>query len=351
MRSRFALLALGLLPLVVTLEGCAMEQRPAVRPIVPVEARVSEAAESDRGGVQAAAVLPPVSVAAAEPVVVMEMPLEPALPVTPPVTEVPPSSVAEPAAEAAPSRPSVASSALTLNVPTLPARPALRTRPLTGSAEVPRIDCRTPLSKEDDLTRSVVEERLREGSYYAALAQVQALPAKIASVAIMRADILRRLRAPEAEAWYRALQDTCMAAQAEHGLGLLSADQQDYALARKHLMAAAEQQPANARIRNDLGYIYLFLGQDRQAEFELRTAHELAPDDRQPALNLALLALLRGDTADWWRWRERLKSEMPERSALERSCRQLSLQWATLRAKAEGRAVPTMTACPIDPTR
>lgn len=230
-----------------------------------------------------------------------------------------------------------------------PPRPA-RVRILTGgSQEIPRIDCRTTLSKDDDMTRSLIEERVREGSYYAALAQIQALPAKVASVAILRADILRRLGAPEAEDWYRAMQDTCVSAQAEHGLGLLAAGRQDYVLARKHLMEAVERQPAMSSMRNDLGFVYLNLGQDRQAEFELRTAHELAPDDRQPALNLALLALLRGDTGDWWRWRERLKLTDGDRSSLDRSCRQLSLVWAEMRAKAAGGSGTSAMACPINP--
>ncbi len=216
---------------------------------------------------------------------------------------------------------------------------------LTGSVSVPRIDCSTVLSKEDDLSRSLIEERMREGSNYAALAQIQTLPAKVASVAILRADILRRLNAPEAEAWYLAMRGTCVGGQAEHGLGLMAASRQDYVLARKHLMAAVEQQPAKSALRNDLGYIYLFLGQDPQAEFELRTASELAPEERQPALNLALLALLRGDTAGWWRWRERLKPTDSERMALERSCRELVQR----RAERSGKTAGTAAACPLNP--
>lgn len=245
--------------------------------------------------------------------------------------------------------PAVAPAAVPVAAPAVPVAPA-RPRISTGSHEVPRIDCRTQLSKEDDLVRGAIEERVQEGSYHAALAQIQSLPARVASVAVLRADILRRLGAQEAEDWYKALQGTCVGAQAEHGLGLLAAERQDYMTARRHLMRAVEQQPALAGVRNDLGFVYLFLGQDRQAEFELRTAHELSPGDRQPALNLALLSLLRGDVPTWWQWRERLVPTQAERSALARSCRLLSQRWADMRARAAGSAVTT-TECPINPAQ
>lgn len=231
--------------------------------------------------------------------------------------------------------------------PQAPAAPA-RARISTGSHKVPRIDCRTQLSKEDDLVRGAIEQRVQEGSYHAALAQIQSLPAGVASVAVLRADILRRLGAEEAEDWYKALQGTCVDAQAEHGLGLLAAERQDYSAARRHLMRAVESQPALASVRNDLGFVYLFLGQDRQAEFELRTAYELSSGDRQPALNLALLSLLRGNVPVWWQWRERLAPTQPERNALTLSCQMLSQRWADMRARAAG-GVAMTTACPINP--
>ena len=128
----------------------------------------------------------------------------------------------------------------------LPTLPALPIAPA-------RIDCRATLSKDDELSRAVVEERLRAGSSYAALAQIQALPADQADVAILRADILRRLQRPEAASWYRALIGSCKAAQAEQGLGLLAAQAGDYLNAITRLQAAAKAAPADARIRNELG--------------------------------------------------------------------------------------------------
>jgi len=192
------------------------------------------------------------------------------------------------------------------------------------SQPLPRIDCREKLSQEDDLARSMIEQRMNEGSNYAAYAQVQALPSNVASVALLRADILRRLGLPEAARWYQALLMTCMAGQANHGLGLMAVQRQDYELARQYLVEAVRLQPARASAHNDLGLVYLFLRQDRQAEFELRTASELVPGDRQSSLNLALLALVRGDAAVWWGWRERLVLGDNERASLDAMCRQVS---------------------------
>lgn len=317
------------------LSACISQPQPVVRPIVTDVPAVAESPASP-------AHLP-----------------DPVLEIDPGLSAVPvrqPRTATQPAATVAPLSVPAAVSAAPVAVPAVtsppagspaPAAPA-KPRISTGSHEVPRIDCRTQLSKEDDLVRGAIEQRVQEGSYHAALAQIQSLPARVASVAILRADILRRLGAEEAEDWYKALQNTCVGAQAEHGLGLLAAERQDYTAARRYLMRAVEQQPALAGVRNDLGFVYLFLGQDRQAEFELRTAYELSPGDRQPALNLALLSLLRGNVPVWWQWRERLAPTQTERNALARSCQVLSQRWADMRARAAG-STSVATACPINP--
>ena len=221
----------------------------------------------------------------------------------------------------------------------LPELPALSKAPA-------RINCRASLSKDDELSRAVVEERLRAGSHYAALAQIQALPADQADVAILRADILRRLQRPEALSWYRALVGSCKAAQAEQGLGLLAAQAGDYLNAITRLQAAAKAAPADARIRNDLGYLYLHVGQDSGAEFELRTASELAGNDRTPQVNLLLLALLRGDNAAWQAGRQSLAPDARERTDLSRQCQHLMRLRSVYR---EGRKPPEVMKCLINP--
>ncbi|MEO6698680.1 MAG: hypothetical protein ABIR53_03810 [Paraperlucidibaca sp.] len=213
------------------------------------------------------------------------------------------------------------------------------------STSIPRINCSASLSPAEDLTRSVVAERVREGSYYAALAQIQGLPASVPVVAVLRADILRRLKSPEAQQWYLAMRDRCVSADADHGLGLLAAEAGEHAMAHRYLQKAAKARPNDANFRNDLGFSAMLISNDQQAEFELRTSFELAREDRTPGFNLMLLSLIKGDRASWWRWRERLSPTEAERLDLLKGCREMMRQRQTL----GGTASAQQQNCPINP--
>lgn len=215
------------------------------------------------------------------------------------------------------------------------------------SSSLVRIDCAASLSSADELTRSVVAERVREGSYYAALAQIQSLPASVPVVAVLRADILRRLKSPEARQWYLAMRERCVSADADHGLGLLAAEVGEHQLAHRYLQQAAKARPNEANFRNDLGFSAMLISNDQQAEFELRTAFELNREDRTPGFNLMLLSLVRGDRATWWRWRERLAPSEAERMDLLKACREMTRQ----RQSSDEKAKPTAQQqnCPINP--
>ena len=217
--------------------------------------------------------------------------------------------------------------------------------PSTSSINIPRIGCGASLGSADELTRNVVPERVREGSDYAALAEVQSLPASVPAVAVLRADILRRLKSPEAKQWYLAMRDRCVSADADHGLGLIAADAGELALAHRYLQQAAKARPNDANFRNDLGFVAMLTGNDQQAEFELRTAFELAPEDRKPGYNLMVLSLLKGDRANWWFWRERLAPTENERLDLLKSCREMMRQ----RQAATSSVTGQQQNCPINP--
>lgn len=208
------------------------------------------------------------------------------------------------------------------------------------NAVVPRMSCDDKLDKSQALARGVVENRLRSGQIHAAYAEIMALPSQVAEVAILRADILRRLQRPEAREWFKALQKTCMGGLAEHGLGLLEADVGDYARAREHLLRAVKLAPTDARVRNDLGYVFLMLGQDAQSAFELRVASELAPEIRLPVLNLLLLALLRADSEALAEGMARWQPDAGERANLLRDCRRLH-------ARRMGLPSGAQAACPL----
>lgn len=220
-----------------------------------------------------------------------------------------------------------------------------QTASTASDINIPRIDCGATLSPADELTRNVVSERVREGSYYAALAEVQSLPASVPTVAVLRADILRRLKSPEARQWYLAMRDRCVSADADHGLGLIAADAGELALAHRYLQQAAKSRPNDANFRNDLGFISMLLSNDKEAEFELRTAFELAPEDNRPGFNLMVLSLLKGDRADWWFWRDRLAPTENQRLDLLKSCREMMRQ----RQAATPAVTGQQQNCPINP--
>ncbi|MDP1539531.1 MAG: tetratricopeptide repeat protein [Moraxellaceae bacterium] len=186
-----------------------------------------------------------------------------------------------------------------------------------------RIECRRELTQEEELKRSMAQELAEQGSYYAALAQTESLPQHMAKVALLKADILRRLDPNQSELWFRALLGTCQAGFAEHGLGLLEASRGRYSDAVTRLAEAARVYPADARIRNDYGVALLHLGRDETARFELRTSHELAPEDAQPQFNLMLLSLLTNDIPAWQQMRSRWQPSVPVRAELRTVCQRL----------------------------
>ena len=213
-----------------------------------------------------------------------------------------------------------------------------------AQAEIPRLQC-GKLSQADQLARSVVEERMKEGSYYAALAQVRLLPENVASVALLRADILREIDPVEAARWYGALLDTCEAGHARRGLGLLAATLGDYREARRQLQQAADEYPTEAAVRHHLGVVLMHLGQDEAARFNLRTASELAPADPQPRFSLMLLSLLRQDVTEWRRLSALWLPDSEQRQRLAQSCQRTLV----IRVAQGSSGVRATGRCPIDP--
>lgn len=152
---------------------------------------------------------------------------------------------------------------------------------------------------------AMVRQVLDEGQPYAALAHLEALNYQGEHAALLRADILRRIdRGAEAAALYRGLLAGCLAGLGHHGLGLLASAEGRAAEGIEHFRQARTLLPADARVRNDLGYALLLTGALDDARHELLTAQDLAPADRKVAYNLVLLYYVMGDSAraeDWAR--------------------------------------------------
>ena len=149
----------------------------------------------------------------------------------------------------------------------------------------------TKLSADQDLSLNLADDMAKEGKLHASLANLQNLPERSAQVQLRKARIYRQLGRSEAEPLFQGLLGSCLAAEGEHGLGQLAAGRGDNALATAHLERAAKLAPTDAKIRNDLGVVYLNQRRVDDARFEFLTALELKQDDSLAALNLVTLLI------------------------------------------------------------
>lgn len=147
------------------------------------------------------------------------------------------------------------------------------------------------LSSEQELALNLAGDMANEGRLHASLANLEGMPGGLKQVQLSKARVLRMLDRPEAEPLYRGLLGTCLAAEAEHGLGQLAAAKGDNGQAMAHLQRAARMSPTDERIRNDLGVVYLNQLRLEDARFEFLTAMELKQADPLAAQNMVTLLL------------------------------------------------------------
>lgn len=155
--------------------------------------------------------------------------------------------------------------------------------------------CSAGLSPADNTRLAGIEQVLRDGKAYAALAQLDAMRLDAPGVQLARAESLRRIdRSAEASALYSQLLTGCLRGRAHHGLGLLLAQQGRLPDALRHLQSARASDPTDVRVRNDLGYALLLSNRLEEARFEFLTVLDLSPRDPRAARNLVLLTLREG---------------------------------------------------------
>ncbi|MGC4059833.1 MAG: hypothetical protein QM749_02820 [Aquabacterium sp.] len=155
--------------------------------------------------------------------------------------------------------------------------------------------CESGLSATDNTRLAGVEQLLGDGKPYAALAQLDALKLSSPQVDLLRADALRRIdRDQEAIQAYKRLEGTCIDGRAQHGLGLIAAKAGRKAESLQYFQKARQALPVDTRVRNDLGYGLLLIGQYDAAQFEFLTVLDLNPGDNRASRNLVLLTMLRG---------------------------------------------------------
>ena len=150
--------------------------------------------------------------------------------------------------------------------------------------------CSKP-SADQELAMSLADDMATEGKLHASLANLQNLPDTLPQVRLRKARAARLLGRSEAEPMYRSLLGTCLAAEGEHGLGQLASARGDNGQAMAHLQRASRLAPTDAKIRNDLGVVYLDQLRLEDARFEFLTAIELKQSDPLAAANLVTLLI------------------------------------------------------------
>lgn len=153
-----------------------------------------------------------------------------------------------------------------------------------------------PLTADQELVLGLSQEMADAGRRHAALANLERLPSDVPQVRLSKARLLRLLgHGSEAETLYSSLLNSCLVADANHGLGQIEAARGNYPAAQSYLRNAASLSPANEAIRNDLGVVYLNQRQISEARFELLTAMELEENSRRAALNMLTLLMYQGN--------------------------------------------------------
>lgn len=148
----------------------------------------------------------------------------------------------------------------------------------------------------------LIRRMLDQNQYYAALAHVQGQVQESGAtdeLRLLEAEARRKLgQTAQAQALYRQLLKSPQHVPAAyHGLGLTNVSS-DPKLAIWQLQQAVQRRPADAEMRNDLGYALMLSGRYAEAMPELSTAVELEAGRRDRARNnLVLLMLVRGDEA------------------------------------------------------
>lgn len=85
---------------------------------------------------------------------------------------------------------------------------------------------------------------------------------------------------------------------AHHGMAIVADLTHDYPTAELHYKQALVGNPDDANLLNDLGYSYILQHRFADAASFLNRAARIAPQNKQPRVNLALLALKKGDRAE-----------------------------------------------------
>ncbi|TCJ17973.1 tetratricopeptide repeat protein [Parasulfuritortus cantonensis] len=193
-------------------------------------------------------------------------------------------------------------------------------KPITDEDKGARAD----LATDPALYLQLIAKLQDKGLYFASLAHLDAFdrrwPGEKKAV-LLRADALRETGyVNKASLLYESLMKSPYEAGAQHGLGLIASKQGDFNAALQALNRAAELDPTNAVVLNDLGYVQLLTSQMADAGFNLHKATELDPQDTRAGANLALYYVLDNKQSraegimDWYRLSENQRKEIKDKA-------------------------------------
>ncbi|EED39122.1 TPR repeat protein [Stenotrophomonas sp. SKA14] len=195
----------------------------------------------------------------------------------------------------------------------------------------------------------------QQGAWYASLAHVDAFRQRYGdrpALRLLQADALRETgQADAAIALYRELSTGPQAAAAAHGLGLIAAHRDDDAGSEQSLARATQLEPLNTDYLGDLGYARLRAGQFDQAREPLAKALELSPGNAKATANLALWAVLRGDTATAERLAQQANLNEDSRRGIQQQAEQIRARLQQRQAAAAAREVAAPRAVASTPAR
>jgi len=200
----------------------------------------------------------------------------------------------------------------------------------------------------------LIERMQQQGAWYTSLAHVDAFRQRYGdppALRLLQADALRETgQADAAIALYRDLSSGPQAAAAAHGLGLIAARRDDDAGSEQALAQATQLQPLNTSYLGDLGYARLRAGRFEQAREPLAKALELSPGNAKATANLALWAVLRGDTATAERLAQQANLNEETRNSIQQQAAQIRARLQQRHAAAAASAAATVTPPPAPAT-
>lgn len=195
----------------------------------------------------------------------------------------------------------------------------------------------------------------QQGAWYASLAHVDAFRQRYGdrpALRLLQADALRETgQADAAIVLYRELSSGPQAAAAAHGLGLIAAHRDDDAGSEQSLARATQLEPLNTDYLGDLGYARLRAGQFDQAREPLAKALELSPGNAKATANLALWAVLRGDTATAERLAQQANLNEDSRRGIQQQAEQIRARLQQRQAAAAAREMAATRAVAGTPAR